>query len=242
MALDHVQASGRLRVAELLLSPLSIEHVDAQAAIKGSSIVLRPARADFYGGQLAGNFEAGLSAEPSFSFDGQLLRVDLRDLAAVASLPGLAGVASGDLKLAAHGPDRAALAASLQGQGLVRVREGQFSQIEIAPVVAGTAAELNPGMESGPFAATARFQVGAGQVRLDQFQMTRPDQQMQVTGTVDFARRLDLRVQSQPRSLSTPVGLNREQPDTWIVGGTIDAPRIMSAPVTARNGLPFANR
>ena len=242
VALDHVQASGRLRIADLLLSPLSIEHIDAQAAIKGSSLILRPARADFYAGQLAGNFEAGLSAEPSFSFDGQLVRVELRGLAAVASLPGLTGIASGDLKLAARGPDRAALAASLQGQGLLRIRDAQFGQIEVAPAVAGSVAEPNSGMESGPFAATARFQVGGGQVRLDQFQITRPDQQMQVTGTVDFARRLDLRVQSQPRALSNSVGLNREQPDTWIVGGTIDAPRITSSPVTARNGLPLANR
>ena len=242
-ALDHVQASGRLRVAELLLSPLSVEHIDAQAAIKGSSLILRQTRADFYGGQLTGNFEAGLSAEPSFSFDGQFARVDLADLAAAASRPGsITGLASGNLKLAAHGTGRTALAASLEGQGGMRVREAQFGQIDAAPSVAAeTVAESSSSIEGRPFAATARFRVSEGQVHFDQFQLLRPDQQMDVTGAVDFAGRLDLRVQSMPRALSTAVGPARE-PDSWTVIGTLNAPRIASPPVTARNGLPFANR
>ena len=248
-ALDHVQANGRLRVAELRLSPLSVERIDAQAVIKGSSITLRQARADFYGGQLTGNFEAGLSAEPSLSFDGQFARVDLGDLAAAASRPGrVTGLASGDLKLAAHGLDRAALAASLEGQGLMHVGEAQFGQTGAAPAVtAETVAESNLSVEGRPFAATARFQVSQGQVRLNQFQLTRPDQRMDITGTVDFAGRLDLRVQSQPRALSAVSGVIAE-PDNWTVVGTLDAPRTASTPVAgpssirAGNGLPFASR
>jgi hypothetical protein len=246
--LSHLRASGRLRVAELVLSPVKVEQVDAQAVIEGPSLVLRQGHADFYGGQLTGNFEAALSAEPSFSFDGRLARVDLRGLAAAASLPGqVAGLASGDLKLTAHGPDRAALLAALQGQGQMRIRDAQLGPIEVIPAAAGPAEEMDSGIGSLPFTATARFQVGAGQIRLDQFQIARPDEQVQISGTVDFARRLDLHVQFLPRSTATAAGLNRE-PDTLNVAGTLDSPRIASPPVAAPpsiragNGLPIARR
>ena len=249
-ALDRFQARGRLRVAELLLSPLrpvKIEKLDAQAVLQGPSLVLRQGRAELYGGQLTGDFEARLSAEPSFSFDGQFARIDLGDLASAASLPGrINGLASGELKLAARGPDRAALAGSLQGQGLLRVREALLGQIEWTPAVTGTAAELNSGIESRPFAVTTRFQVGAGRVRLDRLLLDRSDEQIEITGSVDFSRRLDLRVQSLPRSLTT-AGLSAER-EAWTVGGTLDAPRVTSLPsagppgIRSGNGLPLASR
>jgi hypothetical protein len=139
------------------------------------------------------------------------------------------------------------LAASLEGKGLLRVREAWFANLELTPAVAGTAAELNAGIETRPFAVTTRFQVGAGQLRLDQFLLDRPGEQIAVTGSVDFARRLDLRFQSQPRSVTTAVGLSAKG-DAWTVGGTLDAPSVTSLPVAgppgirAGNGLPLASR
>ena len=246
-ALGRLDARGRLRIGELLLSPLGIEKVetlDAEAAVQGPSIALRGARAGLYGGQLTGNFEARISAEPAYSFDGQFLRVNLRELAAAASLPGSgAGSASGELKLTAHGLDRAALAASLQGQGQLRVRDVALSQIEwVSPTVVN-AAGLEPGPGSRRYSITTHFQVGDGRVLLDPFLLDRPGEQVEITGSVDFARRLDLRA----RSLSHPVaaasgGLDGES-SVWTVGGTLDAPLITPQPVAGNNGgLPLASR
>jgi len=250
-ALARFRARGRLRVGELLLAPLrmeKIENLDAQADIQGLSVVLRRARAELYGGQVSGDFEARLSAEPSYSFEGQLLRVDLGELAAAASLAGnVTGSASGELKLAARGAGRAALAASLQGQGLLRVRDVSLSRIQWASDVAETAAEHEPGLASPRYAVTTRFQIGDGRVRLDQFLLARPDEQIEITGSVDFARRLDLHVQSVSRPVPAAGGLGGEH-DSWTVGGTLDAPRITPGPLAgpprtgAEIGLPLASR
>ena len=130
-ALENFQARGRLRVGELRFASLQVETIDASTIIDGGSLLARQGRANVLGGQLSGSFEARLSPEPSYSLDGQFSRVDLRDVAALVALPGRAGgLASGELKLAAHGADRAALLASLQGQGLMRARDAWFDQSE----------------------------------------------------------------------------------------------------------------
>jgi hypothetical protein len=243
-ALERLQARGRLRVGELLLSPLRIERLDASAAIEGRKVVLRRARAELYGGQLAGEFEALLAAEPAYSFQGQLLNVDLRELAAAASLPGrFAGIASGELKLAARGIGRVDLANSLAGEGAARIRQASLARIELQPTVAATVAGQEPGAETRPYGVTARFQVGARSVRLEQLLLARPGQQLEVTGTVDFARRLDLRVQTLSRPLAAADGGLGGERDAWVVVGTLEAPRIAPQPVLGnRIGPPVASR
>jgi hypothetical protein len=216
-----------------LFSPLQVERIDAAAVIEKSSLVLRQGRAELYGGQLSGSLEARLAPEPSYAFDGQFARVDLRDAAASAALPGrVTGLASGDLKLTARGQDRAALAASLQGQGLLRAREAVL--------------DLAASAESRPLALTARFQIADSRIRLDQLLLAGPGDQTEVTGTVDFARRLDLRVQSSQRTPATPVS-DATPGDSWTIAGTLDAPRVTSAPITRalapdnRAGVPAAS-
>jgi hypothetical protein len=239
-ALETLQARGRLRVAEFRFAPLRAEKIDAAAALDGGALILRQGRADFSGGQLSGNFEARLSPQPSYSFDGQFSRVDLREVAALAALPGRAGGwASSELKLTARGADRAALAASLQGQGLLRAREASYQPIEQASAGNVTAA-AEP--DSGPFTLTARFQLADRRVRLEQVLLARPGEQTDISGTVDFARRLDLRVRSLPRepaAMLTAVA----PPESWAVAGTLDAPRITSVPApTPAPASPLANR
>jgi hypothetical protein len=234
-----------LRVAELRFAPLQVERLDASAILDGASLVLRQGRADLFGGQLTGNFEARLSPEPAYSFDGQFARLDLHDFAETASLPGrVNGLASGEFNLAAHGSDRAALIASLEGQGLLRAREASLGQFELTPANASVAVESSPDIESRPLALTASFQVGDRRIRLDQFLLVRPGQQTEVTGTVDFARRLDLRIQSLKRSL-TPAVSSEPPGDSWTIAGTLDAPRVTLVPAPppgGRAGVPSASR
>jgi AsmA family/AsmA-like C-terminal region len=262
-ALKTLQARGRLRVAELQLSPLHVEKIDAAAVIDGPSLILQQGRAGFYGGRLSGNFEARLLPEPSYSFDGQFARVDLRDLAALAALPGrVGGLAAGELKLAAHGSDRAALAASLQGQGLLRAGQASFGQFEWKPAKAGASPEPGSDAAGRPVALTTRFQVGARQIRLDEFLLARPGEQTEVTGAVDFTGRLDLRVQSfvssglplvpQGKQVSSAPGSQSPAAavsdstlqNSWTIAGTLDAPRVTAMPVSTPGepaGVPSAS-
>jgi hypothetical protein len=248
-ALKTLQAHGRLRVAELRFAPLQVEQIDAAATIDGPSLSLRQGRANLLGGQFSGNFEARLSAEPAYSLEGQFARLDLRDIAQTVSLPGrVHGRASGELQLSARGSDRAAIAASLQGEGLLRAREASLGQFELTPASTTVVFGPSPGIESRPFALTASFQVGAGRLRLERFLLVRPGEQTEVSGTVDFARQLDLRVQSSPlspRSISTPLDNRRLTGDSWTVAGTLDEPRVtfIPAPVASDSAaVPSAGR
>jgi hypothetical protein len=246
-ALDRLNARGRLRVGQLLLSPLRVEkmeNLDAQAALQGSSILLREVRAELYGGRLTGDFQARLSPEPAYSFDGQFLRLDLRELASAASLPGSgAGWASGELQLSARGSDRAALAASLEGRGQLRVRDAALVRGEWMPPAALNASGHEPDPGSRRYSITTSFQVGDGRVLLDPFLLGNPDEQVEITGSVDFQRQLDLRVRSLPRPVAAAVGGSDAENSVWTVGGTLDAPLVTPQPVAENgSGFPLASR
>jgi hypothetical protein len=229
-ALEALQARGRLRVAELYLAPLQVETIDAVTIIEGGKLVARQGRANLLGGRIAGTFEATLSPEPSYVFDGQFSRLNLHDAAALAALPGRAGgLASGELKLAARGVDRASLLASLQGQGLLRASDAWLEQIEPAPGELAAAATESAAAETRPFALTAPFQISDRRILLDQAILSRSGEETEITGAIDFARRLDLRARFAPGALAATIG-SAALRDSWTVVGTLDAPRLTSAP------------
>jgi uncharacterized protein involved in outer membrane biogenesis len=245
-AFERIEAQGRLRVGELLLAPLRVQELDATATIERRTIALRNARARFYGGELAGELDAHLAAEPAYSFQGQLRRVDLSELAAAVSPPGhpgrFAGVASGELKLEAHGIGREALATSLEGQGLVRARRVFFGGLELRPA-ADVAGGHESQVETHFYGATARLQIADRRVHLEQLALVRPDEHLEVTGSVDFARRLDLRVQDLSRPLAAAHSVLGDADEVWVVGGTLEAPRVTPQPLPgSRGGQPVASR
>jgi AsmA-like C-terminal region/AsmA family len=248
-ALEQLHARGRLRVAELAFSPLQVQKIDAVAVLDGPSLLLRQGRADLYGGQLTGDFQARLAPEPSYSFDGQFARIDLSDIAETLSLPGrVAGLATGELNLAARGANRAALAASLQGEGLMRAREASLRSFALTPASSSAALEPAPDAGSRPFALTTSFQIGAGRIRLDQLLLARPGEQTEGAGTIDFAGRLDLRLQSSPRPVASVAGV-ATLADVWTIAGTLDSPSVASVPPPAPTptpaspaGVPSASR
>jgi hypothetical protein len=246
-ALQSLHARGRLRVAELAFSPLQVERIDAEAEISDSSLFLHRGRANLAGGRVTGDFRVRLSGEPSYSFDVQLSGIALSDFAQTASLPGrVEGSASGDLQLSAHGWDRVALATSLEGQGLLRAREVSFAPIALASAVSAEQIESAAEIEPRRFALTTEFQFGDGRVRLNQFLLERPGEQTEVAGTVDFAGRLDLRMQSPPSGITSVLAADGATPIAlWTIGGTLDTPRVASVPVptpTSPAGVPSASR
>jgi uncharacterized protein involved in outer membrane biogenesis len=230
-AIDRLSASGRLRVAEITLVPVRIEKLDAGAELRGRSLVLRGAQATFYGGHIAGDFEAHLSAEPAYAFRAQIDRANLSALSnATESLAGrFAGFASGELRLAAQGVGRDNLLKSLEGEGTLRIREPVLSDLMPASIDpgAGTTNVADVSEGEGRFGATtASFHIDSGRIRLAPFSLVGRDEQFDVEGDIDFTRRLDLRVSAMPRNLD-PIGDAEDDParDEWVGGGTLDAPR-----------------
>jgi hypothetical protein len=233
-ALAGLNAGGRLRIAELDLARLHVFNIDANSKISGAALTLRQGHAEAFGGQWSGNFVADLSAEPAYSFEGQFARLDLSQLAEAVALSGRAsGAGAGELKLRASGNSRAALVGSLQGQGTLRAPAASLPTLEFASTA--NPGESEAGAEERPAAIAARFHLGNGSFALDSLQFARPAERTEVSGSIDFARRLDLRVATVPRALAeaTPSGLAS-------VSGTLDAPRIVSAPVAASSQRPPA--
>jgi uncharacterized protein involved in outer membrane biogenesis len=219
--------------------------LDAEAEIDGRKIVLRRAQADLYGGRLSGELNALLTAVPFYSFRGRLDRVDLRLLTnASPSLAGrFGGVAVGELELDARGVGREPLAASLEGEGVLRVRNATLRGLDLGPdrsldrgpdkdpdqklLTPARAGDSELGAETRYTTADATFHVAGGRVRMDQVLLIGRDEQLEVDGTVSFARQLDLRVRPVPRDLTRrELDAQDSDADTWAIAGTLDAPQI----------------
>ncbi len=248
----RLAARGRLRVGEVLLAPLRIAKLDADAEIEGRRIVLRRAQADFYGGRLSGELDALLTAQPFYSFRGRIERVDLASMTdASPSLAGrFAGLAAGELTLQARGIGREPLAASLEGEGVLRVRNVLVRGLDLGPQrdldrdagpkspAPGSAGDSESAAETRYSTAAATFHVAQGRVLLNQVLLVGRDEQLELEGTVDFARQLDLRVRPLPRDLTSRDLTQRDlartaeidaqdtDADTWAVVGTLDAPQV----------------
>ncbi len=231
VTVERLNARGRLRVEEISVSPFRIEKLDTGAELRGRNLVLRGAEAAFYGGRIAGDFEARLSADPAYTFHGQIDRANLGAVTATAgSLAGrVAGFASGELRLTARGVGRDNLLKSLEGDGTLRIREPVLTGLMPADLelASGTpnAADILAS-DGGRFAATtAIFHVGDAHIRLDPFSLAGRDEQFEVQGNVDFARKLDLRVQSTRGGEPVADGSDVSAHDEWVGGGTLDAPQ-----------------
>jgi hypothetical protein len=252
-------ARGRLRVGEVLVSAIRVGKLDADAEIDGRSFVLHRAQADFYGGRLNGELNASLASTPSYSFRGHVDRIDLGLLSSATDpLSGrLAGLAVGDLSLTAHGIGRQPLTASLEGEGVLRLRNVTVRGLDLgsdrlASDRGSARASLTRTIETDQGAsetryssAAAAFHVAGGQVRIDQLLLVGRDEQLEIDGTVDFARQMNLRARSTPRDASRPseVESQEAEADTWIVSGSLDAPQVlMQTSVAGARPLPAGAR
>ena len=94
--------------------------------------------------------------------------------------------------------------------------------------------------------AAATFHIAQGRVLLNQVLLVGRDEQLEMDGTVNFARQLDLRVRPVPRDL-TPRDLARTaeidaqdtDADTWAIVGTLEAPQVrLQSPVAGGRERP----
>lgn len=246
LALARLVARGRLRAGEVALGSLHLTNLDADAAMDGRQMTLHRVQSEFYGGRLTGDFAARLSAAPTFDFRGQVARTDLAALAAVApSLAGrFAGLASGDLTLSARGGSAADLSKSLEGQGVLRIRDAVLRGFDFSSAEEESPVDSLPRGGDHFGGASAKFHFAPGSIRVDQLLFAGRDEQFELSGNVDFARRLDLRIQS----IASGAGSGADpdlvaRRDVWTVGGTLDAPQISRQTRVARDSaLPAARR
>jgi hypothetical protein len=271
VAVSRLQAHGRLRAAEVAVGPIVLGNLDADTQWMGRNLALRHAQAEFYGGRVTGTFEARFAAVPAYAVHGEFSRVNLAAFAATfPSLPArVSGSAAADFTLSAHGAEAADLLSSLQGDGALRVREPVLRGLSISDS-SDFAADPEPVTPETRFtSAAASFHIAGGAIHADQFSLVGPDsqhdqqhgpqhdQQFELTGSLDFAGHLDLRVQQVPAGspLASPAGApvgaeaspesaSAAGRDAWVVGGTLAAPKVSRQTSVAgeRLGVPAARR
>jgi AsmA-like C-terminal region/AsmA family len=222
--LTGIAARGRLRVAELEVSPLRLEHFDGQMDVDGRTITIPKGAADFCGGKVAGKFVANLLAEPAYEFDGRFDHVDLASLAQdVPSLRNrISGTASASVVLGAHGVGRQALIHSILGQGTLDAQNAQLRGLDLAASSSGI--EQSSSSSRSMVSAKGSFRIGEGRIEITKLAVDNSKTRFQAEGNVDFSQVLDLRIRPEVRpAAALGVDLSAE---SFLLRGTLGAPRL----------------
>jgi hypothetical protein len=119
----------------------------------------------------------------------------------------------------------------------LRARDAVVRGIDLPSLLAGTASDPKARGEARFGTSAATFHIAAGRVRVDQLLLEDRDQQLEVEGSVDFARRLDLLVRTAPREAVRGADFDPEtiEGETWAIAGTLDAPQVAPQTPVAGN-------
>ena len=190
---ETLRASGKLTVDEFTLAPFAAHRLQGEVKLAGRRIEFANARAQFYGGELAGSFEATVAATPAYHLDLDFSHVDLSALTgATPALANLfAGAASGKISLDARGSNRADLLASLECQGAARVGTAELRNFSLpdSPRISGVRLDTSSFRE-----ASATFTCASRKIQFEELTLLAPNAELDGSGTVDFNRNLDFRL------------------------------------------------
>jgi hypothetical protein len=226
-AIARLAARGRLRVAEIVLAPLHLERFDGEAELAGRNITIRNAHADFFGGKVAGGFDAQLFADPSFRFQGSFDHVDFARLGhAVASLNNrVSGTASATVTLSAHGVGRENLVRFMKGEGTIYARNVELRGLDIASLAPGAHPDSSPGRF---VSAKGSFHISSGEIETTDFVLDNAQGHFQAEGRVDFSRTLNFRI--HPSLFHATTSPANTAPRSFLLSGTVRAPKLVLSP------------
>lgn len=190
---ETLRANGKLTVDEFTLEPFAAHRLQGEVKLAGRRIEFANARAQFYGGELAGSFEATVAATPAYHLNLDFSHVDLSALTrATHTLANLfAGAASGKISLDARGANRADLFASLECQGSARVGAAELHNLSLPDSPRFIGARLST---SSYREASAAFTCASRKIQFEELTLLAPNTELDGSGTVDFDRNLDFRL------------------------------------------------
>jgi uncharacterized protein involved in outer membrane biogenesis len=229
VAPESLRAAGRIKVSQFLLPPLHVSRLEGALKINDRRIELSDASGQLYGGQLNGSLDASLAAVPVYHTSFDFSRVDISAL--TASAPGLvnllAGSASGQIWLDAHGTSRADLIASLTCQGDAQLEGVELRNFDLWKSL-GVPDE--DGSTNFPYGAVA-FSCAQRRLEFERLNfLSGADSWLQGSGSVDFSRNLDLRLHVMSAIADPP-----DQPSPeFQVGGSLAAPEVSLAAASSQ--------
>jgi len=225
---ETLRAQGAITVDQFTMVPFVVRHLQGDLKIGGRHLQLSAVRAQSYSGDLDGSLDAQLAPIPSYRVRLDYSHVDLVALtSAFRTLDNtFAGSASGGLTFNFHGADRADLISSLECRGNARVTDPRIKALNLAESL--RQGELVPGASSFAGAA-AEFACHDGKITVQNLAFVSPDGEITGSGSVDFARNLDLRLRASLASENdTPVSKSPRAADngTYSLTGPLDSPTI----------------
>ncbi len=219
--LRRVNAEGELRVDELTVEKLQLEHVRAQMAVRELQLDVQEMEAQWAGGKVRGKMHAAFLPRPKYDVVAELDRVDVSQMPSATLAERFAGVASGTVQLTTNGVGRDELLENLSGKGEVRLKNVEFRGWDMA-------ASLEDGT---PRTGTSRWPTGEGafsvrerNVVLDGLQLGEPHGRMTVRGTASFARIADLTI--EPANVGKRETRTTRVDHALKIRGLLDAPQV----------------
>ena len=232
---ENLRAQGQITVDQFVLTPLVVRHLQGDLKIGGRHMQLSGAKAQFYGGNLEGSLDAQLAAVPTYRVRLDYSRVDLSALAsAFPTVDNMfAGSASGALMFKFRGADRGDLISSLECRGNARVSDAQLGTLNLVESL--RQAEATAGASSFN-EASAELACHDGKILFQHLSFVSPGQEIAGSGTVDFARNLDLRLRSlatseDDASNSNPIHVTASR--SYTLTGSLASPTIKSVQPSA---------
>lgn len=223
-AASRIAARGRLRVDEIAIAPLRLTQFDGQAELAGRAIAIRKAQANFFGGKVTGDFDAKLSGDPSYRFQGRFDRIDLAALGHSVSFLNnrVAGTATATLALSTHGIGRENLVASVEGDGTLNARNALLGGLNFPGVAPGENRDSSPSR----FALVqGKFHIGGAAIDLADFSLEDARGKYRAEGRVTFSHALDVRIRSLI-SGSEPSPAAASPPSVFL-RGAVEAPNLV---------------
>ncbi len=235
----RLAAHGRLRAAMISVPPMQMEQFDGQAELDGRTVRIRKAQADFFGGKISGSFDAQLLPDPSYAFQGRFDRVNLAQLArAVPFLTDrIGGSATATLSLSAHGIGRQDLIASMQGQGTLSGRNDTARGLALYSEFP----EEGPDPLPEVFASVeGNYRIHDKGIDLAGFLFENSRGRLEAEGRIDFSHALNLRL--RPAFLQAAADAPAALPPYFLMGGTIEAPKLIVPPTAPKPASRSASR
>ena len=201
---DSLRGSGKLTVGDFSAAPFDFHALAGDLAVNGRNIVLNNASAQVFGGKVTGSLEASLLASPAYDIHANFSGVDLSAITSnpLPNEPTFAGNAFGEAELSMNGTARSDFANSLKCKGFLDVRPATWSGIALLDSLQRTKAVKG---DSSFDAAAAQFTCGNGTTNVINAVLASPRAQILASGTVDFAKRLDLEMFTTPPGVDVSV-------------------------------------
>jgi hypothetical protein len=205
IAPENLRARGNISVEQFTLAPFVLHRLEGDLSFDGRRLQVMGARAEFYGGDLTGTFEAQLNPLPAYHVVLNYAHVDLAAFsAASAPLANLfSGSAAGQISLTAAGSARSDLLASLACQGAAHVAGAELHNLtsKDSPLAA-----FLPGPRGTFRDASASFTCSNSKIEFQEVSLLAPNAELNGSGSLTFSRALDFRlgVFSAPGAANIP--------------------------------------